>query len=146
MSHKSLTFVQVRVNLQISAFLLMSYQESSYDVQVYTFWSMHWVFLSLLTYFSLQDWYFQFYNVCNWLIVVSPLAKGELPDQNFTSFITWPPKAYSMSKKNPTSSREGEQVCETWKICINDICKEIEDDELIFVRKREPMPGMYTLF
>ena len=102
--YKSLTFVQVRVNLLTLAFLLMSYQESSYDVQVYTFWSMHWVFLSLLTYFSLQDWYFQFYNVCNWLIVVSPLAKGELPDQNFTSFITWPPKAYSMSKKIPPAA------------------------------------------
>ena len=80
-------------------FLLMSHQENSPDVQVYTFWSMHSVFLSSLTYFSLQDWYLQFYNVCNWLIVVSPLAKEELPHQNFTSTITWPPKEYSMSRK-----------------------------------------------
>ena len=43
--------------------------------------------------------YFQFYSVCNWLIVVSPLAKGELLDQNYTSLITWPPKAHYMSKR-----------------------------------------------
>ena len=79
--------------------LLMSHQESSYDVQVYMFWFLHWVFLFSLTYFNSQDWYFQFYNLCNWLIVVSPLAKGELPHQNFTSMITWPPKAYCMSRK-----------------------------------------------
>ena len=61
--HKSLTFVQVRVNLLTSAFLLMSYQESSYDVQVYMLGSVHWVFLFLLTYFSLQDQYLIMYII-----------------------------------------------------------------------------------
>ena len=55
------------------------------------------VFISLLL--THKTNYIQFYSVCNWLIVVSPLAKGELLDQNYTSLITWPPKAHYMSKR-----------------------------------------------
>ena len=42
--------------------------------------------------------------LCYWLIVVFPLAKGELPEQNTTTLITRPPKAYPMSKKIPLAA------------------------------------------
>ena len=50
--------------------------------------------------------------LCYWLIVDSPLAKGELPHQNFTSTITMPPKAYSMSKKKvgPPAAESGRNL------------------------------------
>ena len=34
-----------------------------------------------------------------WIIVVSPLVKGELINQTQASLIIWPPKAHSTSRK-----------------------------------------------